>query len=90
MTKRIGVVGVFAFVACAFAETLANDWENLKVNILKEMAKRDIPANRIVFTPMLPHPAHMARYRVADLFLDTEICGGHTTAMEASPRGLEK
>lgn len=52
-------------------------------NILKEMAKRDIPANRIVFTPMLPHPAHMARYRVADLFLDTEIYGAHTTAMEA-------
>lgn len=57
--------------------------EFCEANILKEMAKRDIPANRVVFTPMMTHPAHMARYRVADLFLDTELYGAHTTAMEA-------
>ena len=37
MMKRIGVVGVFAFVACAFAETAANDWENLEVNSRNRM-----------------------------------------------------
>ena len=37
MMKRIGVVGVFVFVVCAFAETQANDWENLKVNSRNRM-----------------------------------------------------
>ncbi|MDY6407163.1 MAG: glycosyltransferase [Pseudomonadota bacterium] len=58
-----------------------NDY--VESNISNEFKKRDIPLNRIVFTDMLPHAEHLARYQVADLFLDTEDYNGHTTGAEA-------
>ncbi len=38
---------------------------------------------RLVFSPKLPHTEYLARYRHADLFLDTAIYGAHTTASDA-------
>ncbi|MEO5345081.1 MAG: tetratricopeptide repeat protein [Magnetococcus sp. YQC-9] len=38
---------------------------------------------RLVFAPPLPHADHLARYRLADLFLDTLPCNAHTTASDA-------
>ena len=43
---------------------------------------------RLVFAPIKPHAAHLARYRCADLFLDTFPCGAHTTATDALREGL--
>jgi predicted O-linked N-acetylglucosamine transferase (SPINDLY family) len=38
---------------------------------------------RLVFMPRLPHPTYLARYRHADLFLDTHPYNAHTTASDA-------
>lgn len=38
---------------------------------------------RLVFMPKLPHPQYLARYALADLFLDTHPYNAHTTASDA-------
>jgi predicted O-linked N-acetylglucosamine transferase (SPINDLY family) len=53
-----------------------------------EAARRGVSAERLVFAPQLPLARHLARYRIADLFLDTFPCGGHTTASDALWAGL--
>jgi predicted O-linked N-acetylglucosamine transferase (SPINDLY family) len=42
-----------------------------------------IDATRIVFAPRTGLEQHLARLRLADLFLDTVPCNAHTTALEA-------
>jgi predicted O-linked N-acetylglucosamine transferase (SPINDLY family) len=48
-----------------------------------EAARRGVDARRLVFAPKLEHAAYLARYRHADLFLDTAPYGAHTTASDA-------
>ncbi len=43
---------------------------------------------RLVFAERQATPAHLARYRLADLFLDTSPYGAHTTASDALWMGL--
>jgi predicted O-linked N-acetylglucosamine transferase (SPINDLY family) len=43
---------------------------------------------RIVFAPKKPNAAHLARYPLADLFLDTAPYGAHTTASDALWMGV--
>jgi predicted O-linked N-acetylglucosamine transferase (SPINDLY family) len=51
---------------------------------LRDAARqRGIDAARLVFGAKLPHADYLARYRHADLFLDTAIYGAHTTASDA-------
>ncbi|MNK19131.1 Tetratricopeptide repeat protein [compost metagenome] len=38
---------------------------------------------RLVFMPKAPHPEYLARYALADLFLDTHPYNAHTTASDA-------
>ncbi len=53
-------------------------------NLCREAEARGVDANRIVFAPhVLDHAAHLARYGVADLALDTWPYGSHTTASDA-------
>jgi predicted O-linked N-acetylglucosamine transferase (SPINDLY family) len=47
-----------------------------------------ITADRLIFAGRLGTPAHVARYRIADLFLDTNPYGAHTTASDALWAGL--
>jgi predicted O-linked N-acetylglucosamine transferase (SPINDLY family) len=54
----------------------------------REAARRGVNADRLIFAPQLPLARHLARYRIADLFLDTFPCGGHTTASDALWAGL--
>lgn len=42
-----------------------------------------IDPRRLVFSPALPHLQHLARYGLADLFLDTNPYNAHTTASDA-------
>ncbi|MBS0381843.1 MAG: tetratricopeptide repeat protein [Proteobacteria bacterium] len=42
-----------------------------------------IDPRRLVFSPSLPHLQHLARFRLADLFLDTNPYNAHTTASDA-------
>ena len=51
---------------------------------LRQMAAdAGIAPERICFAPKRPNPQHLARYRLADLFLDTYPYGAHTTASDA-------
>lgn len=57
-------------------------------NLQKEAEKRGISGDRLVFAPVVAYPAHLARHRLADLFLDTLPIGAHTTASDALWAGL--
>ncbi len=57
-------------------------------NLGGEAERHGISRERLVFAANLPLAEHLARYRVADLFLDTFPCGAHTTASEALWCGL--
>lgn len=57
-------------------------------NLKREAAARDVDPQRIVFATKLPKPEHLARLKLADLFLDTRICNGHTTASDALWAGV--
>jgi predicted O-linked N-acetylglucosamine transferase (SPINDLY family) len=51
---------------------------------LRQMAEASgIAAHRICLAPKRPNPQHLARYVLADLFLDTFPYGAHTTASDA-------
>ena len=51
---------------------------------LREVARQQgVEPARLVFMPKLPHPHYLARYRHADLFLDTHPYNAHTTASDA-------
>jgi len=49
---------------------------------------RGVARERIVFAAKLANPYHMARYALADLFLDTSPYGAHTTASDALWMGV--
>ncbi|HEY6942456.1 tetratricopeptide repeat protein [Dokdonella sp.] len=48
-----------------------------------EAARRGVHPSRLVFAPKLDHASYLARYRHADLFLDSAPYGAHTTASDA-------
>ncbi|MEN3952051.1 tetratricopeptide repeat protein [Iodidimonas sp. SYSU 1G8] len=57
--------------------TAAND------NLHREAAARGIDPARLVFAGRMDLAGHLARFRCADLFLDTFPCTAHTTASDA-------
>jgi predicted O-linked N-acetylglucosamine transferase (SPINDLY family) len=57
-------------------------------NLRREAEARGVPGGRLVFGAPWPHAEHLARYRGADLFLDTLPCNAHTTASDALWAGL--
>ena len=59
-----------------------------KANLTKEIEKRGIDPKRLVFGDSLDRPEYLARYRVADLFLDTHPYNAGTTASDALKMGL--
>ncbi len=64
------------------ADTLA------KANLQREAVARGIDPSRLVFAPKLRMQEHLARQRLADLFLDTLPVNAHTTASDALWAGL--
>jgi len=64
----------------------SNQWveDNLKI----EAKKRGVDPSRLIFADKLPHDEHLARHRLADLFLDTFNVNAHTTASDALWAGL--
>ena len=52
-------------------------------NLHKEAEKRAVAGDRLVFADRLPQAEHIARYRHADVVLDTAPYGGHTTTSDA-------
>ena len=64
----------------------ANDL--VKDNLRREAIRRSVDPSRLVFAPRLASPEHLARHRLADLFLDTLPYNAHTTASDALWAGL--
>ncbi len=62
--------------------------EPLEGNLRREAQARGIDPRRIVFGARLPPPEYLARYRAADLFLDTLPYNAGTTASDALWAGL--
>jgi protein O-GlcNAc transferase len=61
----------------------------MRANLRREAQVRGIDAERLVFAPRVQAmDAHLARYRQADLFLDTLPYGAHATARDALWAGL--
>ena len=60
----------------------------VRKNLLEEFLKREIQTSRIIFAERLPRDEYLARYRVADLFLDTSPYNAGTTASDALWAGL--
>ena len=58
------------------------------INLTKEIVKRGIKAERLIFGESIPKPEYLARYRTADLFLDTHPYNAGTTASDALKMGL--
>ena len=62
--------------------------ERAASNLRQEAARRGGDAGRLVFGKRLPVPEYLARYRAADLFLDTLPYNAGTTASDALWAGL--
>lgn len=57
-------------------------------NLREEAGARSVSAERLIFAKRMPLAEHLARHRVADLFIDTLPCNAHTTASDALWAGL--
>lgn len=68
---------------------LATSSELVQTNLRREAERRKIDTSRLVFSKFLPNiEDHLARHRLADLFLDTLPYNAHTTASNALWAGL--
>ncbi len=54
----------------------------------KVAAESGVAPERLIFAENKPNPEHLARYPLADLFLDSLPYGAHTTAADALWRGV--
>jgi protein O-GlcNAc transferase len=63
--------------------------EYFRANITIEFNKRGIDSMRVVFAPRVDLMAdHLARYTLANLFLDTHPYNAHTTAVDSLKAGI--
>jgi predicted O-linked N-acetylglucosamine transferase (SPINDLY family) len=68
---------------------LADGHPAMRANLAREAAARGVAAERIVFAPPLQGmPEHLARLRMADLFLDTLPQNGQMTVSDALFAGV--
>ena len=67
---------------------LLGDNKSAEQNLRKEAQARGIDPFRLIFAGLLPLDEHLARHRLADLFLDTLPYNAHTTASDALWTGL--
>jgi predicted O-linked N-acetylglucosamine transferase (SPINDLY family) len=67
---------------------LLEDSPEAQANLKREAAVRRVDPARLVFAPRMALPAHLARHRLADLFVDTLPYNAHTTASDALWSGL--
>ena len=57
-------------------------------NLRKEAEVRGVDGSRLVFAKRMPLEEHLARYRLADLFIDTLPYNAHTTTSDALRVGV--
>ena len=61
---------------------------SIERNLRREAEDRGIAANRLIFAPRVGYSDYLARYQLADLFLDTLPFNAGTTASDALWAGL--
>jgi predicted O-linked N-acetylglucosamine transferase (SPINDLY family) len=62
--------------------------ETAETNLRAHAQERGIAPTRLIFADRTSLDQHLARHRLADLFLDTLPCNAHTTASDALWAGL--
>jgi len=62
--------------------------DSIKNNLRREAEERGVEPSRLVFAPRLPYADHLARFQLADLFLDTLPFNAGTTASDALWAGV--
>lgn len=67
---------------------LLSDSAAAEKNLRAEARIRDVDPDRVIFAPRCQLADHLARHRLADLFLDTLPYNAHTTASDALWAGL--
>lgn len=67
---------------------LLDDNAGAAANLRTQAQARGVDPARLVFAPRLPRAQHLARHRLAGLFLDTLPYGAHTTGSDALWCGL--
>ena len=59
-----------------------------KSNLKNEITKRGLDSERLIFGERLPRPEYLGRYKLADLFLDTNPYNAGATSSDALRMGL--
>ena len=67
---------------------LIADSVSVQNNLRREADNRGVEPSRLVFAPRLAYADHLARFRLADLFLDTLPFNAGTTASDALWAGV--
>lgn len=67
---------------------LLKSCEEVDLRLREHAAAAGIAPERLVFAPLATNREHLARYALADLFLDTAPYGAHTTASDALWMGV--
>jgi predicted O-linked N-acetylglucosamine transferase (SPINDLY family) len=67
---------------------LLDDNDTARRNLRRMAAGKGIDPARLIFAPRVEPAMHLARHRLADLFLDTSPYNAHTTASDALWTGL--
>ena len=67
---------------------LLADNQTTMQNLRKEAEARQVDPSRLIFSERIRPAEHLARHRLADLFLDTLPYNAHTTASDALWAGL--
>jgi protein O-GlcNAc transferase len=67
---------------------LLADNQHAAANLRREAVARGVAADRLIFAERTSNEEHLARHRLADLFLDTLPCNAHTTASDSLWSGV--
>lgn len=62
--------------------------ESVRKSLRDYALSKDVPVHSLVFASRVPKANHLARYQIADLFLDCFNVSAHTTAIDALWAGL--
>lgn len=63
-------------------------YDEMEGNLKREAAARGVDPDRLIFSGKTEKLRHLARHRLADLFLDTRYYTAHTTASDALVAGV--
>jgi predicted O-linked N-acetylglucosamine transferase (SPINDLY family) len=86
-----GIFAVWMRLLAAIPDSvfwLIADNADAETNLRRHAVSHGIAPERLIFAPRLQVELHMARHRLADLFLDTWPCNAHTTASDALRLGV--